>query len=235
MTDLVTFRLAATCAVLSLTASSPQGKAQTSTRTASRPAAKALWEKAILAFERQDRVTPPPQGAVLFVGSSTIRLWDTNTMFPDLDTINRGFGGSTYADVLLYADRIILPYKPKTIVLYAGDNDIAAGKSPEQVLADLKALIRKTRQTLPQTRIVILSIKLSNARWKLRDKMLKVNSMMQDLAKRDPKITYADLGKLLLDADGRPRPELFLKDGLHLNPSGYGIWAAALGPILPGE
>jgi lysophospholipase L1-like esterase len=194
-----------------------------------------VWEQAIRAFEQQDLQQPPAPGRILFVGSSTIRMWKTDKSFPDLPVINRGFGGSMYSDVLQYADRIVLPYKPTTIVLYAGDNDIAGGKTPEQVLADVRALVQKIRKGLPETRIIILSVKLSTARWKLRDKMLKLNALMQDLAKGDSRTRYVELGTQLLDAEGKPQPDLFLKDGLHLSEKGYAMWAATLTPILKAE
>jgi len=190
------------------------------------------FEEAIRAFEAQDRQKPPPSGGILFVGSSTIRLWDTAGCFPGLPVINRGFGGSMYSEVLHFADRIILPYKPKAIVLYAGDNDLAFGKTPDQVYADVEALIRKLRQSLPDTRIVVLSIKLSNSRWALKDKMVELNRRMEQLCKGDSKLTFVDVGSPLLGPDGRPVPDLFLKDSLHVSPKGYEIWAKMLRPIL---
>ena len=117
------------------------------------------WESDIAAFEAADKKSPPPQGAVLFIGSSSIRIWKTlATDFPDQKTINRGFGGSELADSVYYADRIVIPYKPRLIVLFAGTNDINAGKRPETVFADFKAFVAKVRAGLPNTRIAYLSI-----------------------------------------------------------------------------
>lgn len=137
------------------------------------------WERSISAFEERDKESPPPKGAILFVGSSSIVGWDVEKHFPDLRVINRGFGGSQIADSLEFADRIIIPYEPKTIVFYAGDNDIAGGKSPEQVAADYKALVEKVRAALPHTRILFVSIKASTARWALADKMRKTNMLIK--------------------------------------------------------
>ena len=139
------------------------------------PASK--WEPKIRAFEESDRERPPPKGAVLFVGSSSIVGWDLPKYLPDLQVINRGFGGSQIADSTHFAERIIIPYKPRIVVLYAGDNDIAAGKRPERVWADFKAFVAKVHADLPEARIVFIAIKPSIARWKLVEKMRRANRM----------------------------------------------------------
>jgi lysophospholipase L1-like esterase len=190
------------------------------------------WEKQISAFEEQDRAQAPSKGGTLFVGSSTIVGWDLDRFFPGLDALNRGFGGSEYADSLHYADRIILPYRPSTVVLYAGDNDIANGKSPERVFADLEALVRKVHRHLPGTRIVVLSIKPSTARWSLWDSMKRTNARMEAFARREPRVAYVDIASALLGPDGKPRAEFFQDDGLHLNAEGYEACSALLRPIL---
>ncbi len=190
------------------------------------------WGKAIRAFEQQDARQAPPDGAVLFVGSSSIRGWDVDKSFPDLTTINRGFGGSQYIDVVHYADRIVLPYRPRTIVLYSGDNDLAAGKSPAWVLADLQALVRRVRHALPKTRIVVLSIKLCKARWRLKEQVRQANALIARWSGQHGQVTYVDVATPLLGADGQPRPELFRKDALHLSAAGYEIWALKLRPLL---
>ena len=190
------------------------------------------WEKAIRAFEEKDRQEQPPQGAILFVGSSTIAMWNLKECFPELQTINRGFGGSQFSDVAQYAGRIIRPYHPKTIVLYAGDNDIARGKSPEWVYADFEAVVNSIHHAFRDVRVLVLSIKPSIARWDKYEKMQQVNRLMANLAEKDPQIEYVELGPTLLDANGKPRPDLFLKDGLHMNPEGYRIWSDILKPML---
>jgi lysophospholipase L1-like esterase len=190
------------------------------------------WEKAVAAFEKQDREKPPPQNAIVFVGSSSIRLWDLSKSFPGQGAINRGFGGSHLSDAVHFAPRLVLKHKPRLVVLYAGDNDIAAGKSPEQVAADFRAFVKAVHQELPQTRVAFLSIKPSVRRWPLWDKMQRANALIAEYCKQDKRLLYIDVGKPLLGQDGKPRPELFAKDGLHLNAEGYALWAAAVKPHL---
>jgi cephalosporin-C deacetylase-like acetyl esterase/lysophospholipase L1-like esterase len=199
----------------------------------------ARWEKEIAAFEQKELSSPPPKNAILFVGSSSIRLWDLGKSFPGLDVINRGFGGSQLADSVYYAPRIVLKYAPRMVILYAGDNDIAAGKKPEQVAEDFRTFVKIVHKDLPTTRIVFLSIKPSILRWKLFEKMSTANRLIEAMCKQDERLLYVDVGTPLLGKDGKPRPELFRKDGLHLNDKGYEVWASVLRPIisspLPGD
>src|SRR5438094_7398035 len=123
------------------------------------------WESAIRAVEEQDRMAPPPPGGNVFVGSSSIRFWKLADSFPDLACVNRGFGGSEMADSARYADRIVTPYKPRVVVLYAGDNDLALGKSPEAVRDDYKQFVAKVRAKLPDVKIVCIAVKPSLQRW----------------------------------------------------------------------
>jgi lysophospholipase L1-like esterase len=123
-------------------------------------------------------------------------------------------------------------YEPRLIVLYSGDNDIAAGKGPEQVAADFATFVDVVRKGLPKTRIVFLSIKPSPKRWALREKVAKANTLIEARCKRDEGLLYLDVSTPLLDTEGKPRPELFREDGLHLNARGYELWAAALKPHL---
>ncbi len=147
-------------------------------------------------------------------------------------TINRGFGGSTIADVNRYVDRIVIPYKPATIVFYAGDNDVAQGTTAEQVFENFKTFVGKVGAALPDTKVIFISIKPSVARWKLWDEMKKANGLIEDYCGKDDRLTYVDLGALLLGEDGKPRADLFREDGLHLNKDGYAKWNAALRPYL---
>jgi len=196
-------------------------------------AGSAKWEAAIAAFESADKTNPPPRDAVLFVGSSSIRLWKTLAQdFPEWKVINRGFGGSEIADSVAFADRIVLPYRPKTIVLYAGDNDIAGGKSPEQVFADFKAFVQRTRPALPKTKISFISIKPSRARWRLAEKIQAANQMIRNFCGQNDSLIYIDVFNPMLGADGRPRAELFVEDQLHMNPKGYALWSGIIRPCL---
>ncbi|MBU6401342.1 MAG: hypothetical protein KGS61_13585 [Verrucomicrobia bacterium] len=193
----------------------------------------ARWENEIRAFEASDRTNPPPPQANLFVGSSSIRLWKTLPAdFPARPVINRGFGGSEIADSTAFADRIIVPYHPRLVVLYAGDNDIAAGNSPERVLADYRAFVRKIETELPNARIAFIAIKPSLARWKLVDNIRNANARVEEFAATDRRQVFIDVFTPMLGPDGRPRPELFAPDGLHLNHKGYAIWATRIRPLL---
>ncbi|GMV91872.1 MAG: hypothetical protein KJ060_09510 [Candidatus Hydrogenedentes bacterium] len=190
------------------------------------------WESSIKSFEERDRESMPPEGAVLFVGSSSIVLWNLEESFPDLATINRGFGGSTTADVNGFVDRIVIPYKPATIVFYAGDNDIAKGTTAEEVSEDFQTFVEKVRLALPDTDILYISIKPSIARWNLWDEMNKANGLIEAYCAEHENLTYVDLGKTILGEDGKPRADLLMQDGLHLNKDGYAKWNEALRPYL---
>lgn len=199
-------------------------------------AADAPFEREIRAFEAADMKQPPPRDAVLFIGSSTIRFWKSLSQdFPELKVINRGFGGSQIADSVLYADRIAIPYHPSHIVMYAGDNDLAAGKSPQQVLADFKAFVAKIHASLPDVPITFISIKPSLARWKLVDKIKEANARVEQYAKTEKHVDFCDIFPALLGPDGKPRKELFRPDGLHMSPKGYAIVVSILKPKLEGK
>jgi len=187
------------------------------------------WEKDIAAFEAQDAKSPPPKDAVLFVGSSSIRLWKLDESFPDLKTINRGFGGSELVDSARYARRIVIPHQPRVVVLYAGDNDIANGKSPEQVFADFKQFVEVVHRALPKTKIVFIGIKPSIKRWALIDKIREANRLIREHIEREKSdIVFIDVEKPMLGSDGKPRAELLQEDGLHLNKRGYAVWTTLL-------
>jgi len=186
----------------------------------------------IRAFEQWDRKNSAPANAVLFVGSSSIRMWATHDSFPDLPVINRGFGGSHVSHVIYFARRIVLPYAPKVIVFYAGDNDIAEGKSPEQVCTDFRSFVQLVRAAQPRVRVVYLPIKPSVARWSLWPQMQHANMLIREYCESDPQLTSVDVATPLLGSDSQPRPDLLLPDGLHLNAAGYEVWARVLTPEL---
>jgi len=191
------------------------------------------FEKDIEAFEAADKKSPPPQGAVLFIGSSSIRMWKTLAAdFPDQKVINRGFGGSELADSVYFADRIVIPYKPRLIVLFAGTNDINAGKAPQTVFADFKAFVARVRADLPNTRIAYLSISPAPIRWSQADKQKEANRRIKDYIATGTNLDYIDLWDQFLGPDGKPREDLFLPDRLHNNAAGYKIRAAAVRPHL---
>lgn len=190
------------------------------------------WEGEIAAFERKDKENPPPKNGIHFAGSSSIRFWNLSKSFPDMDVINRGFGGSQLADSTHFAPRIILKHEPRMILLYAGDNDIAAGKSPKRVRDDFEAFVNLVHEKLPKTKIAYISIKPSILRWNLWEKMQRTNQMIEAYCKDHDNLEFIDITKPLLDADGKPKKELFRPDGLHLNEKGYAAWADVIKPRL---
>ncbi|MFO0901504.1 MAG: amidohydrolase family protein [Pirellulales bacterium] len=224
-------------AVMALAAAfaAPHGKAtlcaQESAAQQPTPAAD-KWEEAVQKFEAADRDHPPVGGGVVFIGSSSIVRWKLDESFPDQAYVNRGFGGSQLADSVRYADRLLAPHRPRVVALYAGDNDLASGKSPAQVTQDFRDFVQRVHAQNPATRIVYLSIKASLKRWSLADKIRETNAAIARLAARDSRLSYVDLFTPMLDAAGRPRAELLDKDELHLSPAGYALWTKWVGPAI---
>jgi lysophospholipase L1-like esterase len=191
------------------------------------------WEKEISAYEASDKTNPPPKGASLFIGSSTIRMWTTLQQdFPKVKVINRGFGGSQIVDSTHFAERVIFPYEPKRVFLRAGGNDLWAGKSPEEVFADFKDFVAKVHGKLPKTQVIFISLSPSTARWKQAEKEKALNTMVQKFVKKTRGVKYVETYSLPLGADGQPRPELFRTDKLHFNAEGYKLLAKRLQSIV---
>jgi lysophospholipase L1-like esterase len=189
----------------------------------------ARWEKEVAAIEKRLAEKPPKPGCVAFAGSSTIRLWDLEKSFPGAGYVNVGFGGSQIPDSTHFAGRLITPHKPRAVVFYAGDNDVALGRTPEQVLADFKAFCA----AVPECRILFLAIKPSVARWKQFDVQKKANALVREFCASDARLAFVDTVPLMLGPDGMPAAALFVKDGLHLSPAGYEKWTAAVRAALP--
>tara|TARA_R110002095_G_scaffold14425_2_gene18240 strand:+ start:3609 stop:4295 length:687 start_codon:yes stop_codon:yes gene_type:complete len=193
----------------------------------------ARWEKTISQFEKQDQKDGIKKQGTLFAGSSSIRLWDLEKYFPDQQpVINRGFGGSEIVDSTHFADRIILKHEPKLIFLYAGDNDLSRKRTAEEVAADFQNFVATVHKTLPETRIVFIAIKPSLSRWKLAGTIIKANQLISQQCAKSSLLDYADVWSPMLGEDGKPRPELFKADGLHLNHEGYLVWQKAVQPFL---
>ncbi len=190
------------------------------------------WEQAIQAFEETGRNNPPPEGGIVFTGSSSVRRWDLQQSFPDLPVINRGFGGSELSHSISYVYRILTPLHPRTIVLYAGDNDIGRGKSADRVVDDFQQFTAVVREAMPQTRIVFIAIKPSLSRWNLIRPMRDANSRIQALTQADDLLDFADIDTPMMGPDAKPRPELFLDDGLHLTEEGYRVWTKVIRPLI---
>ena len=192
-----------------------------------------FWQGEIDAMLATDAARTPPQHGVLFVGSSSIRLWTTLAEdLPGIPVVNRGFGGSMLADATRNVGRLVSPYHPRVVVLYAGDNDIAGNRSPGQVLADFKEFVARVRQGAPRVPVLFLAIKPSVARFALWPAMREANASIDAWARTRRDVRVVDATKGMLDAAGKPRPELFQSDGLHMRAAGYAIWVDALKPVL---
>jgi lysophospholipase L1-like esterase len=190
------------------------------------------FEKDIAAFEAADKAAPPPKGEIVFVGSSTIARWDTAAAFPDLKVINRGFGGSLLSESVRYAERIVIPYEPRLVVLYAGDNDISQGWISEQVASEFEKFVRVIHAKLPRTRILYVGIKPSVLRWLTDARMDRANDLIRAMCEKDDRLGFLDMGDVMVGWDEKPRPELFVADGLHLSPEGYRMWNLIIRPFL---
>lgn len=191
------------------------------------------FAKEINAFTASDATNSPARGGILFLGSSSIRLWKTLAQdLPDLPVLNRGFGGSQIIDSVNYADRIVFPYRPKHIVLYAGGNDINAKKTPEQVFADFRAFVAKVHARLPRTRISYISIAPNPARWSQIVQVREANRLIEEYTRTDKRLGFINTFPHMLGADGQPKPDIFVDDRLHMNPRGYEIWKSVVGDYL---
>ncbi len=190
------------------------------------------WDEAIGKFLEADAKEAPPKQAILFVGSSSIRMWDAKEWFPKLETINRGFGGSWTQDVIHYLDKIVVPYAPKTIVLYEGDNDMGGGLKPEAVFDDYVKFAEAVHEKLPKSNVIFVAIKPSIKRWALWPEMKKANALVTKRCESQPLERFLDIAPLLLGADGKPDARFFVKDGLHLSKEGYKAWSDLLRPML---
>jgi len=192
------------------------------------------WDPAIQKFEEGDKVSPPPQNGVLFIGASSIVRWNLPEYFPELGAkaINRGFGGSQSVDAVRYVDRIVVPYHPRVVVYYAGDNDVEANIPAQEIAHQFALFDQKVHAALPQTRIVFISIKPSIRRWKWIDTIKSANAMVKEYCATHPNLAFMDIEQQMLGADGKPNPALLVEDGLHMTPAGYKIWTAALKPLV---
>lgn len=217
---------------------SPPVRAQAAARAFVPVPASEGSSREINAFQEADQRQMPPAGAVLFIGSSSIRLWDTLARdFPEIPVINRGFGGSFIHESTRYADRIAIPYKPKIVILCAGTNDLAYGnENPQQVFQDYKDFVGKIHGALPDARIVYLTINPTVARWKQEAENLEVNHLIEEFTiennSKAEKLNFIDPHSDLMTADNQPQPGLLRSDGLHFNAEGYKVWTSLIKPRL---
>ncbi|MFQ5445406.1 MAG: SGNH/GDSL hydrolase family protein [Saprospiraceae bacterium] len=191
------------------------------------------FEQEIQAFEAADKKAMPPKNAVLFVGSSSIRLWpDLAADFAPMPVINRGFGGSTIPEVRYYADRIIWKYEPRVIVFYCGENDVKEETPPAVVFQNFKKFIGEVERHLPGTEVVFVSAKPSPSRWPLWSSFQRFNNMAEHFAENRPRLYYVDISGTLLSENGAPDKTLFTEDMLHMNSRGYEKWGEVLRPVI---
>jgi lysophospholipase L1-like esterase len=192
-----------------------------------------FWQE-IQNFKVQDKLNPPPQHAILFVGSSSIRMWKSlDDDFPDHTVLNRGFGGSTLRDLEYYLNDIVLPYKPKQIIIYSGENDVAGGNiSAEELLQRFQSVFQGIRTEMPKVPIAFVSMKPSPSREQYRHVLEEANAMVKDFLKNKPNTQYIDIYSPMLDENGNPKADIFLEDNLHMNEKGYQIWTGVIRPYL---
>jgi len=195
-------------------------------------AQEARWAAEMTSFEREDREARPAPGGIAFVGSSSIRLWNLERWFPGLPVLNRGFGGSHIADAVEHVDLLVIRHKPRIVVFYAGDNDIAAGKTPQEVAADFGRFAGRVHDALPATRIAFIAIKPSLQRWGSIAAIREANALVRAYCDTDDRLGFIDIAGPMLGWDGKPRADLLVDDGLHLSEKGYELWAFLVRPFL---
>ena len=193
---------------------------------------KPFWND-IQKFKRQDSLTMPSKKGIVFVGSSSFTMWkDLEKVYKEYNAINRGFGGSTLTDAIAYAEDIVLAYKPRQVVIYSGENDIANGASAEEAFNRYATLFGIIRKGLPKAKITYVSMKQSPSRAKLANEMAKANRLIKAHIEAQKNADFVDVNAKMLDANGAPRPELFLNDMLHMKQAGYDIWIKEITPHL---
>jgi len=186
-------------------------------------------------FKKADSLNPPPKNAILFVGSSSFRLWkNLNESFPGYTIINRGFGGSHLPEVKYYANDIIFPYEPKQILIYAGDNDLAEGDSVTAyvVFRRFKELFDEIRTKLPATQILFVAIKPSPSRKNIMPRAAQANLLIRGFLQDKMNTAFIDIYNPMLDENGQPKADIFISDNLHMNEKGYAIWTKIIQPYL---
>lgn len=199
---------------------------------ATRPAPN-RWDREIDELVNRAALRSTSHAEAVFIGSSSIRLWNLADSFPELNAINQGFGGSHLADSVAFFERLVTPHTPRVIVLYAGDNDLSAGLSPQQVAEDFRQFLAKVEKSTPRCeRVIFIAIKPSTARWHLREQIGLANRLVADSCAASPRAVFADIWPPTLAPEGEPRRDLLQADGLHLNSAGYEIWTAVVGQQL---
>lgn len=197
------------------------------------PVSTPQWQADMARFAAEDALHPPPSRPVVFAGSSSFRMWTSLPGdFPGTPVLNRSFGGAQVRDLAWHADAVAIRYRPRTVLLYAGDNDIDAGRSPGQVLADVQVLVSRLRAALPHATLAWVSIKPSPARIDQLPAQREANALVEAWLRGQPRTAYIDVTTPMLDDAGRPREALFIADRLHMNAAGYAVWREAIASWL---
>lgn len=188
----------------------------------------AKWEKEVAGIEARLAKDKPAPGGVVFVGSSSIRLWKLDESFPGKGYVNVGFGGAETRDCVHFASRLVTPLKPRTVVFYGGDNDLANNRTPQQVADDFAAFCK----AVPDARILFVAVKPSLKRWAIYDRQQEANKLVRAACEKETRLVFVDVVPPMLGPDGKPKPELFVKDALHLSAEGYKVWAKVVGEAI---
>ena len=187
------------------------------------------FENEIRNYEKQDSISLPKKGQILFIGSSSFRIWKTfSTDLAGISAINRGFGGSTMTDALYYFDRMVVKYAPSTVVVYEGDNDLAKGKSPEELAKEYEDFLNRLKKALPKTKLVYLAVRPSLSRIAIVDKQKQFNGWLEKYCKSQKGRFFLDMHSPFYLPDGTLMPDIFVADRLHLNEKGYQIFSAKI-------
>ena len=197
-----------------------------------------VWDGAMERFAEQDRMNPPPMGAVLLTGSSSIARWNDQAAkaLAPLTVIARGFGGSMMSDVVHHLDTVALKYKPRAILIYEGDNDTFYGVEEKEIIGSLSKIVDKVHQELPDTRIYVMAVKPSTSRVGVWENAQTVNAAYKEIAKHDPQVYFVDSATPFLKSDGSVMTDIFVEDGLHLNTMGNLIWGSTIrAALMPQE
>lgn len=223
---------AALAATLTLTSLLASQAAAATTPTPATPEAR--WHSTLEEFAAADKAKKPSGRGVLFVGSSSVRMWKSMvTDFRDVPVIiNRGYGGSTLEDSSHMVRQLVTQYRPSQVLVYAGENDLEEGRTPTQVLDSMKRLVQAVRAELPGARIAFISIKPSPSRARLLPLMKVSNALIAEYLMTLHNADYIDVYTSMLTPDGQQRPELFLPDMLHMNATGYAMWHTIIAPYV---
>ena len=195
----------------------------------------APFRSEINAFTKADSISKPPRKPVVFTGSSSIRLWKgLKDSFPAITLINRGFGGSTLADMIRYERETVLRYAPKQVVIYCGENDIASSDTvtPQMVLNRFERWFHDIRQQYPKLPVTFISIKPSPSRWHMKERMMESNRLIKAFLETQKQTDYINVWDPMLDAGGNPDASLFVSDNLHMNAKGYAVWGRLVEPYV---